>query len=106
MTTSVPDFKQIGWALACQIEAAYSSEEHAGRVVAASIAEQLRIVWNLRGAADAENYALLLRERDKLLEAARRAIGVIGSLPDIGIKIEAEKAYLALREAITNAEAE
>lgn len=46
-----PDFEQIGWALAN--EAGYwSREEHAGRCVAASIAEQLRQVWNARGAAD------------------------------------------------------
>lgn len=68
--------------------------------------EQIKEMLAAKEVVSAEDYALLLRERDKLLEAARRAIGVIGSMPSLGIEIEAEKAYLALREAITNAEAE
>lgn len=44
-----PDFDAIGSALAA--EAGYSGDRVAQRV-AASIAQQLRLVWNARGAAD------------------------------------------------------
>jgi hypothetical protein len=43
-------------------------------------------------------------QRDGLLAAARLAIEVIGNTRDeLGLKIEAEKAYLALLAAITEA---
>ena len=52
-----------------------------------------------------KEFSDLQRQRDALLEAARLAVDVIGNTRDeLGLKIEAEKAYLALRAAIAEAE--
>jgi hypothetical protein len=73
MTTS--DFERIGWALAN--EAGYwNREEHAGRCVAASIAEQLRLVWNLRGAADIAAIDEVAHTNETAVEAAIERLDV------------------------------
>jgi hypothetical protein len=51
--------------------------------------------------------AFLIAAAPILLAAARLAVEVIGNTRDeLGLKLEAEKAYLALRAAIAKAEAE
>ncbi len=60
--------------------------------------------WDLGGTDRAALLGVLASHRE-LLDAAKLACDVIGNTRDeLGLKLEAEKAYLALRAAIAKAE--